>query len=131
MKPYILKRRDEPIAIINFTEEGTIIDYKLVEENEFLAPLHDSNSTNWLKQWWNRRAVPISQGHIKAMLEKRGLVSSEDYLVKNLGLSLTDYYWISHVDSGMIWKDVNPVEKESTFLNKFSMISFLDHTLFY
>ena len=41
MKPYILKRRDEPIAIINFTEEGTIIDYKLVEENEFLAPLHD------------------------------------------------------------------------------------------
>lgn len=107
MKPYILKRRDEPIAIINFTEEGTIIDYKLLEENEFLAPLHDSKSTNWLKQWWSRRAVPISQGHIKAMLEKRGLVSSEDYLIKNLGLSLTDYYWVSPVDSGMIWKDVN------------------------
>lgn len=107
MKPYILKRRDEPIAIINLAEEGTIIDYKLVKENEVLAPLHDSKSTDWLKQWWSRRAVPISQGHIKAMLEKRGLASPGDYLVKNLGLSLTDYYWIAPDDSGMIWKDVN------------------------
>ena len=69
MKPYILKRRDEPIAIINLTEEGVIIDYKLVQKNEILAPLHDSKSFDWLKHWWRRRAVPISQGHIKAMLE--------------------------------------------------------------
>ena len=72
MNPYILKRRDEPIAIMNLTEEGTIIDYKLVQENEVLAPLHDSKSSDWLKQWWSRRAVPISQGHIRSMLEKKG-----------------------------------------------------------
>ena len=92
MNPYIFKRKDEPIAIINLTEDGSIVDYKLNSKNEELAPLHTEGSTNWLKEWWKRRAVPIEQGHIKTMLEKKGLLSPEDFLVKNLGLSLTDYY---------------------------------------
>ena len=113
MNPYIFKRKDEPIAIINLTEDGSIVDYKLNSKNEELAPLHTEGSTNWLKEWWKRRAVPIEQGHIKTMLEKKGLLSPEDFLVKNLGLSLTDYYWISPVDSGLKWKDVN------LFVNEF------------
>lgn len=113
MNPYIFKRKDEPIAIINLTEDGSIVNYKLNSKNEELAPLHTEGSTNWLKEWWKRRAVPIEQGHIKTMLEKKGLLSPEDFLVKNLGLSLTDYYWISPVDSGLKWKDVN------LFVNEF------------
>ena len=46
------------------------------------------------------------------MLIDKGLLGSEDYLVKNLGLSLTDYYWISLVDSGLHWKDVNLFEND-------------------
>ena len=107
MNPYVLRRKDEPVAIINLTEDGSILNYKLDYKNIELAPLHTEGSTNWLKEWWKRRAVPIEQGHIKAMLEKRGLLSPEDFLVKNLGLSLTDYYWISPINSGLKWKDVN------------------------
>lgn len=44
---------------------------------------------DWLRQWWKRRAVPISQGHIRSMLESKGLLGPEDFLLKNLGLSLT------------------------------------------
>ena len=113
MKPYVLRRRDDPVAVINLSDDGLILDYKLIPDNEHLAPLHMPKSTDWLKKWWMRRSVPISQGHIKAMLEAKGLVNSEEYLVKNLGLSLTDYYWISPVDSGLKWKDVN------LFLNDF------------
>lgn len=112
MKPYLLKRFDEDIAIINLTEDGVILNAKLNSANEALAPLHDPKSTDWLKKWWSRRAVPISQGHIKAMLEKQGYVTSEEYLVKNLGLSLTDYYWIAPVDSGLKWKNVNLFEND-------------------
>ena len=107
MRPYVLKRRDDPVAVINLSDEGLILDYKLIPGNEYLAPLHMPKSTDWLKKWWMRRSVPISQGHIKAMLEAKGITNSEEYLVKNLGLSLTDYYWISPVDSGLKWKDVN------------------------
>lgn len=113
MKPYILKRKDDDIAVINITEEGAITDYRLIEENSRLAPLHDKGSTDWLKSWWKRRAVPIEQGHIKGMLEKRGLWGPEDFLVKNLGLSLTDYYWISPIGTKLKWKEVN------LFINEF------------
>lgn len=107
MKPYILKRKDKDIAVMNLTEEGTIIDYRLIEENIRFAPLHDEKSTDWLKSWWKRRAVPIEQGHIKDMLERRGLCGPEEFLVKNLGLSLTDYYWICPVGVSLKWKEVN------------------------
>ncbi len=107
MKPYVLRRRDDPVAVINLSDDGAILDYKLISDNEYLAPLHMPKSTDWLKKWWMRRSVPISQGHIKAMLEAKGITNSEEYLVRNLGLSLTDYYWISPIDSGLKWKDVN------------------------
>ena len=112
MRPYILKRFDEDIAVINLTQTGAIEDYKLFEPNVEISPLHMPESTDWLAKWWSRRAVPISQGHIKQMLVDKGLLSPEDYLVKNLGLSLTDYYWISPLDSGLRWKDVNLFEND-------------------
>ena len=37
MNPYIFKRKDEPIAIINLTEDGSIVNYKLNSKNEELA----------------------------------------------------------------------------------------------
>jgi hypothetical protein len=112
MRPYYLKRRDEEIAVINLSENGSIENFKLFERNAALAPLHHPGSTDWLKKWWARRAVPISQGHIRQMLQEKGMLGSEDYLVKNLGLSLTDYYWISPVDCGLRFCDVNLFEND-------------------
>lgn len=34
MNPYIFKRKDEPIAIINLTEDGSIVNYKLNSKYE-------------------------------------------------------------------------------------------------
>lgn len=31
---------------------------------------------------------------------------------KNLGLSLTDYYWVKPIDSELEWKDVNLFEND-------------------
>lgn len=112
MNPYLLKRFDEDIAVVNLSEDGAILDYKLIEKNASFAPLHDPKSTDWLHSWWSRRAVPISQGHIKAMLERQGFATSEEYLVKNLGLSLTDYYWICPIGSGLTWANVNLFEND-------------------
>lgn len=104
---YVLKRKNEIITLIDFAEDGSVYKFHEKLVNPELAPLHDVHNHEWLKQWWKRRSVPISQGNIRAMLEKKGLLGPEDFLLKNLGLSLTDYYWISPLDSGMTWKDVN------------------------
>lgn len=104
---YTLKRKDDIITIIDFTDDGSVYKFHQELVHPELAPLHDPNDFNWLRRWWQRRSVPISQGNIRQMLERKGLLGSEDFLFKNLGLSLTDYYWISPLDSGMTWKDVN------------------------
>ncbi len=104
---YVLKRKDEIITLVDFLEDGSVYKFHQDLVNPELAPLHNPDDHDWLKQWWKRRSVPISQGHIKNMLEKKGLLGPEDFLLKNLGLSLTDYYWISPMDSGLTWKDVN------------------------
>ena len=87
---YYLKRKNENIALIDFIPDGDIYEVREIINNE-LSPLHMQNDFNWLKRWWKRRSVPISQGNIRFLLEKKGLLGSEEYLLKNLGLSLTGY----------------------------------------
>lgn len=118
---YVLKRKDEIITIIDFADDGSVYKFHQNLVNPELAPLHNADNFNWLKQWWKRRSIPISQGNIRQMLEKKGLLGPEDFLFKNLGLSLTDYYWISPLDAGMTWKDVNLFDNdfhENIFLSE-------------
>ena len=60
-----------------------------------------------LKKWWQRRAVPVGQGKIQRILEQMGIATPQEYLVKNLGLSLTDHYWIKPLDMELGWEDIN------------------------
>ena len=108
---YYLKRKNENIALIDFTPDGDIYEVREIINNK-LSPLHMQNDFNWLKRWWKRRSVPISQGNIRFLLEKKGLLGSEEYLLKNLGLSLTDYYWICPVNSDLTWEDINLFDNE-------------------
>ena len=73
-------------------------------KNQEIAPLQERICIDWIERWWNKRAVPLNQGKIKEILEQQGVSCPEAYLVKNLGLSLTDFYWIRPLESGLTWK---------------------------
>ncbi len=109
---YYIMRKDEVITYAEFSEDGTMLSFSPNIRNRELAPIQDQYQTSWLKEWWKERSVPLDQGHIDRMLKKRGYSLPSEYLVKNLGLSLTDYYWIKPIDSGLKWKDVNLFENE-------------------
>lgn len=103
MRPYILKRQDNAIAVINLTEDGSIQDYKLFDNNASLAPLHNPDSTDWLKKWWARRAVPIFQGHIRQCLWTRTFWGRKTTSQKILGSHLptiTGYLQLTPVFGG-------------------------------
>ncbi len=104
---YFIMRKNDPIALAEFSEDGTMLRYTRQLINPELAPLQSKSSSGWLRDWWKIRAVPIGQGRIANMLTQRGLLGPEEYLLKNLGLSLTDYYWIKPVDSSLTWENVN------------------------
>lgn len=60
-----------------------------------------------MKIWWEQRAVPSSRKDMERIIRKSGCVNSRSYLAKNLGLSLTDTYWLCPVDMQLKWEDVN------------------------
>lgn len=72
-----------------------------------LLPLGGNLSSDDLKSWWKRRAVPINQGNMKKILNAQGIVSPQAYLLKNCGLSLSDHYWMKPMDSNLTWEKVN------------------------
>ena len=117
---YYLMRKDEIVAPVVMNQDGKLAKYAKGEElNTRIAPIQFKILSNWLTEWWDKRQLPISQGRVDEMLRKKGLLGSEEYLLRNLGLSLTDYYWICPLDSNLKWADVNLFEndfKENLFV---------------
>ncbi len=104
---YLIMRKNDPISAAQFSEDGSMIRYSSQILHPELAPLQSRVSSGWLRDWWKARSIPISQGKVSEMLQKKGLLGPEDFLIKNLGLSLTDYYWIKPAISDLTWEDVN------------------------
>lgn len=67
-----------------------------------------------LNAWWSGRCIPASRDKIKEALEAVGEYTTQALLIKNLGLSLSDGYWICPREQSLQWEDIN------FFENKFS-----------
>ena len=104
---FSLMHRDDPICAITIdTVSGAIVRVGKPTAPEFL-PLGGNIDAATLKKWWQRRAVPVGQGKIQRILEQLGIATPQEYLVKNLGLSLTDHYWIKPLEMELGWEDIN------------------------
>lgn len=104
---YSLMHRDDPVCAITIDPvSGAILRVSKPVHPELL-PLGGCVDSATLKKWWQRRAVPIGQGKIQRILEQLGITTPQEYLVKNLGLSLTDHYWIKPLDMELGWNDIN------------------------
>lgn len=104
---YSLMHRDEPVCAITIDTVSGAIHRVSKPVNPELLPLGGCIDAAMLKKWWQRRAVPIGQGKIQRILEQFGITTPQEYLVKNLGLSLTDHYWIKPLDMELGWADIN------------------------
>lgn len=120
---YILMRKNQPITVADFSDDGRMIWYsrEQLEKHNDIAPLWENLSKSSLIKWWENRSIPIGQNKVKELLEKKHLSCPEEYLMKNLGLSLTDYYWIKPLGSTLCWEDVNFFDND--FQNELSISS--------
>ena len=57
--------------------------------------------------WWRGRGVPGTRAGIGELLRRAGVDLPEELLQRNLGLSLSDQYWIRPHGSGLRWEDIN------------------------
>ena len=104
---FYLMNKDRPLTLVSFTDKGDIIDYSREYKNKDFLPVASRNDEDWLYAWWKERTVPVTRKNIHQLLASKGMSLPEEYLFKNLGLSLNDCYWIKPVDSNLSWGDVN------------------------
>ena len=105
-KQYHLMHRDEVVCSILIDPiTGAILKASRPSAPELL-PLGGNIDSAMLRKWWQRRAVPVSQGNIRRILERIG-ITTHTYLEQNLGLSLTDHYWIKPLDADYGWQEIN------------------------
>ena len=110
---YYLMHRDEPVCMVSLDPiSGAMLRVSQKMTPELLPPGGNIDA-QMLRKWWQRRAVPLSQGRIRQILEQMGVTTPQEYLVKNLGLSLTDHYWVKPLAMDFTWNDV------SLFTNNF------------
>lgn len=104
---YCLMHRDNPVCTVSIdTVSGAMLRVSKPTSPELLPPGGSIDAAT-LRKWWQRRAVPIGQGKIRHILEEIGIATPQEYLVKNLGLSLTDHYWIKPLDMEISWESIN------------------------
>lgn len=60
-----------------------------------------------LKSWWQHRSIPGSRAGMDEKLRKLGLEEPSQIPFRNLGLSLSDQYWIRPGGQSVRWEEVN------------------------
>lgn len=108
-------RKNEIITLVQFNEKGEMSAFSknYPESAKDIIPLaYRTDPDKGLCKWWKERSIPLTRDQIRSFLESKGLTDPEQYLVNNLGLSLTDYYWIKPVDSNLTWESVNLFDNE-------------------
>ena len=121
MENYFLLHKHTIVTALAFDESGRLMHAATPKEPD-LAPLKYRYRPTWIRDWWEERAVPFTQDRIPEFLNSNGYDSVNDYLIKNLGLSLTDHYWVKPVDSDLTWEQVNlytnDFKKNAFFFNE-------------
>lgn len=124
-RDYYLMHRNEIVTVLSMDEvSGSILRVGKLG-NQDLMPLGGRQSQEYLKRWWQRRAVPINQGNIRMHLLENHIPTPQNLLLSNLGLSLTDHYWVNPVDKMYEWNDVNLFT--NSFKDEIGEFQFKDH----
>ena len=69
---YELMHKDDVVASLQLDDLSGAILKVTPGTNPELLPLGGSQGADSLRKWWLRRAVPISQGNIAALLQQEG-----------------------------------------------------------
>ena len=104
---YTLMHKDTEVADLVFEAvTGALVSVDGVFDDALL-PIGTSGASEYLKAWWHRRAVPVTQGHIMKILDKIGYLTPQAFLLRNMGLSLTDDYWVRPFSCNYTFAQVN------------------------
>lgn len=113
---YTLMNGPYPVLDFNYREEsGTFKTHEVYDAHR--APLGvvtraGNGNNSALKKWWDHRSIPESREGLDSKLAELGLACPEEIPFRNLGLSLSDQYWICPKNEDIDWHAINYFEND-------------------
>ncbi len=65
-----------------------------------------------MRSWWRNRAIPATRDGLDNLLWNLGFDDMGPLVVRSMGLSLSDHYWMRPAGSELQWSDVNFFDNE-------------------
>lgn len=113
----LLHRDDVVVGIVIDEDDGRIVESTEPERMDLMPVGTVVNGTvrsDRFKSWWSSRSIPVTRTGVQHLLRTLDLDDTMPLLLRSMGLSLADHYWIRPQGSEVRWGDVN------FFVNGFS-----------
>lgn len=110
MLQYFLMHKDQKCGVLTIDEQsGKIIKYH--SNGNGISPYLGTEDIEKIRKWWELRAMPDSRFN----KQTTDCNNAKAYLAKNLGLSITDTYWIKPLEVNLSFNDVKFTNSKSPF----------------
>jgi hypothetical protein len=106
-KEYFLMHKDIKVCLMEISDDGELGHVRRNEAAAAHFPLGGQMNNMKFHEWWRDRAIPKTRHGAKTALQQLGYSSTNNALVNNLALSLSDCYWILPRDEKLTWKEIN------------------------
>lgn len=104
---FYLMHKNDRVTIIAIDAISGAITKVSPNARQELLPLGGRMGADTLRKWWQQRAVPVTQGALASVLQVADIPSAQNLMVRCLGLSLSDHYWICPVTQDYTWEEIN------------------------
>lgn len=126
---YLLMHKNKRLLAFSLDDDLSVIGHTINEAEQKHLPL--SYGAN-IHRWLHDRTIPATRQGLSNHIPT---VDTFALMLDNLGLSLTDGYWLNPVGSGYTWESVNlysnafrdpiPLDLESTFVSIANKTNFI------
>jgi hypothetical protein len=108
---YTLKHKNIDVATLSFFETGEFTTVLTVHNLPHLpvCAVNEGEEVNakYMHDWWDGRGIPKNREGLDEVLAKCSKRSKNELLIKSLGLSLTDHYWVCPEGDQFSWEQIN------------------------
>ena len=102
VETYFLMYENQKVAVFS-VENGIISKVQFSDSNLTYLPVGIS-TTEQLQRWITNRCIPFTRQGLNRDLVT---ITPFEYMLQNMGLSLTDHYWICNIENVCTWESIN------------------------
>ena len=114
MTNYILKHQNRNVAYFTMDSDGDLYELDIIDSAHM--PILGNGPKN-IAEWIQNRAIPDSRKDLDKILQEAGCKTAQEYMIRNLALSLSDSYWICHAEEKEVkWEEINLYQHPTGFL---------------